>query len=265
MVEFLGLADGKEVVRAEHYWPDERLPALETPTDDLMQRVGGNTNKVAFRRSGFNLAAQLLAPVRTYREAARPPRILDWGCGPGRATQFLQSLWPGIELTGCDIDAEAIDWCRGHIPGVRFDATNPFPPLPYGDGAFDAVVSSSVMTHLGASVQLLWLDEIYRILAPDGILVTTVHGSFAARLAGDTLLTELNQTGIVDRIVDAALDGIAPADYYRATWQTEAYTFKNWTQKFAILEYREAGLDNLQDMVIMKRRRASRRWLAWLR
>ncbi len=177
----------------------------------------------------------------------------------------LPSLWPEIELTGCDIDAEAIDWCRGHIHGVRFDATQPFPPLPYGDAAFDAVVSSSVMTHLGASVQLLWLDEICRILAPDGIFVTTVHGPFAARLADEALLAELQQNGIVDRIVDAALDGIAPENYYRATWQTQEYTFSNWTEKFAILEYREAGLDNLQDMVIMKRRRPPRRWLGWLR
>jgi methylase of polypeptide subunit release factors len=42
--------------------------------------------------------------------------ILDFGCGCGRMLLWLPELGRKRALHGTDIDADAIDWCREHLP-----------------------------------------------------------------------------------------------------------------------------------------------------
>lgn len=43
-------------------------------------------------------------------------------------------------------------------------------PWPWDDGAFDKVIALDVMEHLRCEVRI-WLNECWRILSPDGLLV----------------------------------------------------------------------------------------------
>jgi SAM-dependent methyltransferase len=256
-IEVIGLAAGRPVIRTEDYWPGEDTTHIPAPDADLRLRVSGRDDAASFRQSGYGIAAQLLAAVRAHLPGVAAPRLLDWGCGSGRATRYMPYFWPGLRLAGCDIDAEAVDWCRAHIEADRFDATPPYPPLPYADAAFDAVVGSSVMTHLAAPVQMQWLREIRRVLAPGGVFVTSVLGTLAGIRLPEPERAVLARDGIMDQRLDPALDGVAPKDYYRSTYQSEAFTRHQWGKVLPVRDYRAGGLTNYQDLVVM-RREASR-------
>lgn len=253
-VESLGLAQGRVVVTAEEYWPAGGVPAVPTPDAAMMERVSAGRDAGWFNRAGLGIAAQLLAAVRRHLPAAAGvPRLLDWGSGPARATRFMPLLWPGLFPVGCDIDEAAIAWCQANVPGGIFHATDPFPPLPYPDAAFDAVVAASVMTHLTWPVQRRWLAEIRRVLAPGGVFVASVHGPLAALPLPAAERAAFARDGLLDGTRDARLDGIAPADYYRATYQTEAFTRARWGRVLAVRDYIAGGLGNWQDLVVLQR------------
>jgi glycogen(starch) synthase len=94
-----------------------------------------------FRRIYESKLESALAPLR----AGPPMRILDVGCGPGRA---LAPLALHHEMTGCDVSAEMLDEARRRCPPqvqlVRADAR----ALPFGDESFDAVIALDLLAHL---------------------------------------------------------------------------------------------------------------------
>jgi SAM-dependent methyltransferase len=261
-VEALGITVAHPIGVAEDYWPAGGVPDVPAPDAALMERVSGGRKAGEFNRAGFGIAAQLLAAVRAHLPGIAAPRLLDWGCGSGRATRFMPTLWPGLRLVGCDIDAEAIAWCRENVPGGTFHATDPFPPLPFADANFDAVVAASVMTHLTWPIQQQWLTEIRRTLRPGGVFVTSVHGRLAATPLPADQRAVLAERGVLDETLDARLDGIAPAGYYRGTYQTEQHTRRHWQCGFRIRAWREGGLANWQDLVVLQR--TERGWLSRL-
>jgi len=60
--------------------------------------------------------------------------------------------------------------------------------------------------------------------------------------------------GISDETHDDILDNISPEGYYRATYQTKEYIAQEWSKYFEILEHKEAGALNYQDLIVMRKR-----------
>jgi SAM-dependent methyltransferase len=117
----------------------------------------------------------------------RRRRILDAGCGDGRNLPFFLSH--GFDCFGIDRDPSAISRIRGvaahyapELPADRFQAGE-LDDLPWGRASMDAVICSAVLhfsadaAHFGRMV-----DEMWRVLAPDGLLF--------ARLASNIGLEE---------------------------------------------------------------------------
>jgi SAM-dependent methyltransferase len=219
------------------------------PPPSIMDRATGNHDAATFRDTGRELAGIFTEIV--VEDCPPGPRVLDWGCGPGRVTAHLtRSDW---QIEGCDIDAEAVAWCAANIPGAAFQVTGLAPPLPYGAATFEAVIACSVFTHLQAAAQHEWLAEIARILRPGGILAASVHGQPAADAYMPLLPHILRDNGIFDGLIDTSLDGIAPQGYYRVTFQSEDYTRREWDRYLDVIEYREAGLTPTHDLVICRK------------
>ena len=130
----------------------------------------------------------------TFAEYVRPvldrsgSRFLDWGCGPARLLRHMPDLLPaGCALYGADANAETISWCRESLPGIEFEVCGVLPPLSHADGAIDAALGLSVLTHLSLAAHEAWLTEFARVLRPGGRLVLTTHGDiFRERLDGPT-------------------------------------------------------------------------------
>lgn len=155
--------------------PQDQIP---TPAEDLIFRVAGNRDISSFVSSGgFCLGyirdALLAAGVDL---ASGTKRVLDWGCGCGRIARHWAQYLPYIDLHGCDIDEIGIQWCQHNLPFGSFSVSGTAPPLPYPDGYFDIVYGVSVLTHLTLSLQYAWMQEIWRLLKPDGVAVLTTMG-----------------------------------------------------------------------------------------
>lgn len=251
-VSVVGLPRRGERFLLQYYRLTAPEPLDRLPPAHLRKRVAGTDDPKVFIDSGADNALQFIGYLSKHLEARAVPRVLDWGCGPGRMARYLLRFWPEAALTGCDIDAEAVEWCGRELRPGAFRATGPFPPLPFGDGGFDAVVGYSVMTHLPWPLQERWLSEIRRVLVPGGVFATSVQGSFAASLTPG-LPARLKRAGILDGTPDSALDGVAPPGYYRAVFQTPAFTRERWGRGFEVLDYVEGGLSALHDLVVLRR------------
>ena len=60
---------------------------------------------------------------------------LDFGCSSGRVVRVLAAAYPELDWHGCDPIPDAIEWARANLPGIAFERSPEYPPLPYADGA----------------------------------------------------------------------------------------------------------------------------------
>jgi Methylase involved in ubiquinone/menaquinone biosynthesis len=174
--------------------------------------------------------------------------VLDFGCGSGRTLRHLTTTaW---QLSGCDIDAEAIAWSRKVLPGFDLRVTSPEPPLPYGDAAFEVVYAVSVFTHFDRREQIAWRDELFRILAPGGLAVISTMGPSVVenfpRLATPDARRRLSQLGFVYREGDGAFNS-------NAAFHAPAGLVRLFSPSFSLLLWDERGLDGFQDLSVLQK------------
>ncbi|MFQ5681106.1 MAG: class I SAM-dependent methyltransferase [Candidatus Omnitrophota bacterium] len=97
-------------------------------------------------------------------------RILDIGCGTGTLTikiaRSLSGLHPQSMVIGLDAAAKMIEVARKKSRGlknIRFDV-RAAERLPYGDGSFDAIISTFFFHHIDYRLKKMALRQIWRVL-----------------------------------------------------------------------------------------------------
>lgn len=105
-------------------------------------------------------------------------KILDVGCGNGNHVHFFAKQ--GFEVYGIDISEEAIniakDWMKkeGLTANLRaIDAEK----LPFEDKFFDVIISHGVLDHISFSKAKKTMDEIKRVLKPNGYAFITLRST----------------------------------------------------------------------------------------
>jgi tellurite methyltransferase len=106
----------------------------------------------------------------------RGSTVLDLGCGTGRHVVYLARR--GFSVFGLDNSPEglrlACQWLEeeGLQADLRLREMTEY--LPYADGFFDAVISVQVIHHADIATIRGIVQEITRILKPEGLLFVTV-------------------------------------------------------------------------------------------
>jgi SAM-dependent methyltransferase len=154
-----------------------RYQAVEIPTaiaerDAMYARgvAGADEHYFSVGRSAIGVIAQgMIASGRTTFASA-----LDLPCGAGRVTRHLRAFLPEAEIFASDLDAAGEKFAAKHFGATQFPAPRDFQGTPAR--TFDLVFVGSLLTHFDEAELRRALAWFAAALAPDGVLVITMHG-----------------------------------------------------------------------------------------
>jgi SAM-dependent methyltransferase len=249
--------DRREPLRAEYdYYPPVSGDEPPLPDEVRRVRVAGNPSAEVFRLEGFTTLKKLervLAGVgQTFRDVES---VLDWGCGCGRVTRYLPRF-TRARITGLDIDADNLAWCRRELRFGEFHQVPLRPPTDLPAAAFDLVIGISVCTHLREPEQLAWLAELVRLTRPGAVLLLTVLGDANVTWSSfpPPLLEQWRTSGFLAIDGNVDLKGyIEEEGYYVNTYMTRAHVERSWSRFFAVRAIVPGLIGNNQDLVVLQR------------
>lgn len=125
----------------------------------------------------FAVARQLVSPY-----AGR--RLLDYGSGDGTFLAMVHDLFPSA--LGVDIEPAQVRECADRLSsltGLTFATTDAIGQAHYS-GEFQVVTCMEVLEHCPEDVRERVLDDLRRLLAPDGTLIVSVPIETGPSLAG---------------------------------------------------------------------------------
>lgn len=226
-----------------------RQAELPLPPPDLIHMVAGTEDPDWFLESGGRAvdAIRINLERHGYRiEDARA--VLDFGCGSGRVLRHWAAL-DGPAFHGTDYNPVLVDWCASNLPFAQCQVNTLTPILTYDDDTFDLIYALSVFTHLPEVDQLLWMDELHRVLRPGGLLILTTHGGFyRSSLMPDDLARFASGELIV-------YGDALPGTNVCATFHPEPYVRRVLARRFEVLDFvPEGALGNpRQDLSLLRR------------
>jgi ubiquinone/menaquinone biosynthesis C-methylase UbiE len=165
-------------------------------------------------------------------------RVLDIGCGTGTLAVQIKTLHPYVDVVGLDPDPKALNRARqkAERAGVPIQFNQGFADqLPYYDGTFNRVFSSFMFHHLATEIKKRALNEVRRVLAPDGSLhlldfggpESARKGFVARRLHSSELMRDNFGNGVLRLMAAAGFTDplevshrsmfLLPIAYYRAS------------------------------------------------
>ncbi|OHE84699.1 MAG: hypothetical protein A3G75_04945 [Verrucomicrobia bacterium RIFCSPLOWO2_12_FULL_64_8] len=144
------------------------------------------------------------------------PRILDLPCGYGRVLRWLRAHFDYADITACDLDQAAIDFC------AREFQVNPVvsqPDLRRLEFArpFDLIWVGSLFTHLRREAWLAALECLIHWTAEDGILVFSTHGRCFTSLLARGRRDIADDVDVRALIAEYGADGFSFQPYYASS------------------------------------------------
>lgn len=150
----------------------KKHPGISLP-DDYTLYESYRLHYQRYFDDGKQTAQEIIKEIQPF---LLPATVLDWGCGPCRISRHFKKFIPDATVFGCDTNADTISWNQAHIPSISFQHVQPGEVLPYADNSFDLIIGFSVLTHIPASEQLFYVNELYRILQPGGMIWISTQG-----------------------------------------------------------------------------------------
>lgn len=102
-------------------------------------------------------------------------QILDLPCGYGRVLRFITKFFPHAEITACDINKSAVEFCRKEFGTLPLNSMNSFKKF-HLKKKFDLIWCGSLATHIDSENTKDLLGFFYRHLNFGGLLVISMHG-----------------------------------------------------------------------------------------
>jgi SAM-dependent methyltransferase len=138
-------------------------------------------------------------------------RMLDFASGYGRLTRFLVHERLAAEVAVCDILEEGMRFQAAQF-GVRAIVSTTLPENLVIDERYDLIFVASLFTHLPPATFTPWLRRLTELLAPNGLLIFSVHDQSIAPARVDGIHFATNSES---RVLDT--------NEYGSTWVTEEW------------------------------------------
>lgn len=102
-------------------------------------------------------------------------KIMDFGSGIGTSIPYLRKYFPDADLTCIDVSRKSLELAKERFPKmanfIHFDGVT----IPFNDNSFDIVFAACVFHHIDHSSHMQLLNEIKRVLRPNGIVFVFEH------------------------------------------------------------------------------------------
>lgn len=102
-------------------------------------------------------------------EAIRPARLIDIGCGPGAFLCAVHERFPAIQLNALDLSEEMVRETAERLPDTAAVTAGDAENMPLGSGQYPVVTCNMSIHHYPHPQKAV--DEMHRILTPDGVLL----------------------------------------------------------------------------------------------
>jgi len=140
----------------------------------LVNKTRTDYNNLSDHFSSTRYAFNWPRVVKTIEQMGLEPdtKVLDLGCGNGRAIDVLTSL--KVDYTGLDLSENLVNLAKKKYPDKMF-LVGDLLKTPFKDEEFDCVLSIATLHHIPSNEgRLNSLKEINRILKPNGKVGITV-------------------------------------------------------------------------------------------
>ncbi len=99
--------------------------------------------------------------------------ICDMGCGPGQIARYLNSQ--GVEVCGVDLSPAMVQQAQGLNPDIPFQRGDMLTLADVADNSYGGIAAFYSIVHIPRQTVVRALQELKRVLRPEGILLLTFH------------------------------------------------------------------------------------------
>ena len=226
---------------------DLSIDARDEMLGFLLQAWEGDRDRALFQyfRSGASIADAMGQVLRwRFGDPGRIGGLLDFASGYGRVTRFLLRDVPPERVWVSDVYAEGVRF-QGERFGVHGIVSTVRPEDFRCEHRFDAILVTSLFTHLPAERFVAWLRVLLGLLTPHGVLAFSTHSPSVlphgvAMPAAGIVFEERSESGSLD------------TSDYGSTWVTEEFVRGALAQAAgtASLHRIDRGLCNFQDLYL---------------
>jgi SAM-dependent methyltransferase len=162
-------------------------------------------------------------------------KALDFGCGTGRSSRFLQKL--GFDVIGVDVSEDMLQIARASDPNGDYRLLSGDNLSEFGAGTFDLVLSAFTFDNIPAATKFKIFVDLRNLLTPEGTIVNLVSSpeiylhEWASFTTKDFPENSAARSGDVVRIIVTDHQDRRPVEDILCT--DEAYR----------MVYRDAGLE----------------------
>lgn len=155
---------------AHEYWRWTRKYPIPQPDNDIAKEGAGSEFRTPLMHFGTVMPVYLA--VQRYLRAVplkKGARLVELGCGTGRALSYLQSQFPELEVWGTDYSGSCISYAKNAYGkfGVKFVHASA-QKTTLQSGSFDIVISSHVIEHISKEDGPAFIQETARLLKKGG-------------------------------------------------------------------------------------------------
>ncbi|MDT4897368.1 MAG: hypothetical protein QOH25_2445 [Acidobacteriota bacterium] len=99
--------------------------------------------------------------------------ICDMGCGPGQVARYLHDH--GVKACGIDLSPAMIERARALHPEISFQQGDMLALNEVADNSYGGMAAFYSIIHVHRPSLIQALQELRRVLRPDGVLLLTFH------------------------------------------------------------------------------------------
>lgn len=236
-----------------------RKVVMDVHRNDVMYQ-GDGVHYLSAGISGLRCILEVLALADT--DLSRGT-ILDFPSGYGRVLRFIRAKFPEANITGAELDEDAVAFCARNFSTTPLVSVIPITDLKL-DRRYDLIWCGSLFTHIGEPQAIELLRFFHDHLAPGGICIFTTHGLRPVdwiRTSRETY--GLSPEGQAEVVRGFETNGYGYVDYpYQSGYGISAVTREHmrglaakagdWTE----LLFKEHGWDECQDVHAYLRRKS---------